>query len=395
MPSEGMPAEDVASEDMPSEDQARLALDALRRKIEAFRSAVTATADQLRGYLAEDRAKGGGETSRAASALGVFAAERIDSARFSQFLAETDPLDGGWAAPVERAVEVLEELGSRGDELFRARVEPGGDLHATVEQALAEAGRAFGAARVAELARSSRYRPEDHDGLLEAFPFRRWSAAERELAPPLAIEVEGGDLLVGGLATYLDGAQQFVLLVEGQAPPAPLVRLITPGVLVMQTDDAGALLRVGEQVGPAVAALMPSDAGRFVQEPGTDGGAGRLEVGHLPELEPRRSLGTVSSFQQREELRLLASLTAQAASDVAESPPVTLPAVTAESVAAQSGTPEAEAGASPLAAQVAAADNGSSPASVTPVDPAGVLAAWLLAQADLTDIEADPQTPAR
>ena len=57
-------------------------------------------------------------------------------------------------------------------------LEVGGDLYAAVDRALSDAGRAFGAARVFELARAGRYVAAEHDPMLAAFPFRSWSAAE-------------------------------------------------------------------------------------------------------------------------------------------------------------------------------------------------------------------------
>ena len=358
---------------MPSDDRAQDALAALGRRAEVFRSAISLTRDQLRGFL-EARATTAGEAPRAAAALGAFAAGRIDSDRFSRLLASKKAAGSDWAATVERALKVLDELEGRGEDLFRVRVERGADLHAAVERALADAGRAFGAARLANLARSSQYRPEEHDALLEAFPFRRWSRAERQIAPPLVIEVAGSDMLVAGLGAYLDGAQSFVLLVEGHAPPAPLARLVAPGVFVMQTDDAGALTRLAEVNAPAVAAVMPSEAALFVHTPADAHGLGRLEVKHVPSQEPRRPVGSLSVFQQQQELRMLAALAA-------------------------GPTPEAEAGAPAAAIEVATAlppaavdvgggANGASPAGPGAApDPVGAFANWLLGQVDLSDLE--------
>ncbi len=56
---------------------------------------------------------------------------------------------------------------------------------------------------------------------------------------------------------------------------------------------------------------MPEGAAKFIHIPG-DGKAlnERLTVSHVPEKEPKRALGSISAFQQTEELRQLASLTA-------------------------------------------------------------------------------------
>src|SRR3990172_12904938 len=135
---------------MPSDDLARDAFAALGRRAEVFRSAISLTRDQLRGYL-EARATTAGEAPRAAAALGAVAAGRIDSDRFSRLLAPKKPAGSDWATTVERALKVLEDLEGRGEDLFRVRVERGADLNMAVERALADAGRAFGAARLANL----------------------------------------------------------------------------------------------------------------------------------------------------------------------------------------------------------------------------------------------------
>ncbi len=370
MPSEPSgPAETADELDTPDSvggnARTRAALDSLAGRIEAFRSAVAVTADQLRGYLAAGGQADAGEASRAA--LGEFAAGRIDAARLSQFVAAAAPTqDDGWVEPVQRALEALEQVEAEGETLFQACVEPGADLHSTVEQALSHAGRAFGAARLADLARSGRYDGADHDALLVSFPFRRWSSAERSLAPPLVVEVRGGDLQAATLADYLDGSQAFVLLVDGHAPPAPLAPLLTPGVLVIQGETEQSLGRIAGATGPAVAALLPSGAARFVHEPATGDGLGSLEVEFMPQDDPRLAIGVRSPFQQGEELRLLRALAAAAAE------PASDPA-----------KPDAAAPAAP-------SDNGAAPAPpAAQGDPAGTLAAWLLSRADLSNLDAE------
>ena len=88
---------------------------------------------------------------------------------------------------------------------------------------------------------------------------------------------------------------------------------------------------------------------------------GRLEVDFLPEGEPQRDLGSVTAFQQREELRLLRAL------------------------AAATAAPEATA-------QVAEAAHGPATPAQQPAAPEGpasdvdLLAAWLIQQADLSDL---------
>lgn len=342
---------------MPSDDTSRQrALDAVEPQREAFRSALVVTVEQLRARLDSGAPSASGPGDRAAAQLGRFASGRIDPQLFAELISDSEPEDSDWLGPASRALETLESVAARGDDLFVIRVDPGEDLYAEVDRALAEAGRAFGAARVVELARTGRYVSAQHDSMMGAFPFRRWSRTERDKAPPLVVEVDGGDMIAGGLAGFLDGAVKIILVARGSAPPAPLARLVTPGVLVMQTNQPDELELVGEAAGPAIAALVPAEAGRFVHEP-AEGGT-RIEVSHLPETEPGRALGRVSAFQQAEELRLLRALAAGEAVPVG------------------------------AAAQAPAADGAGPPAPTgSQSQPVDVLAAWLLRQADLTEID--------
>ena len=333
------------------------ALEAVAPQRNAFSSALAVTIDQLRSQLEAGEPAETAPGQWAADRLGRFAAGRIDPERFAALVAESDRRDSSWIEPARRALKTLRAVEARGDDLFRVGVSAGDDLYAAVDAALADAGRAFGAARVAELGRTGRYVPSQHDALLDSFPFRRWSRPERAKAPPLVVDVDGGDMLVGGLAGFLDGAEKIVLVVRGASPPAPLVRLVTPGILVMQTADAGELQLVGRADGPAIAALVSAEAGHFVHEP--DEGGTRLAIGHLPDTEPTRALGQVSAFQQAEELRLLRALAA--------------------------GEPEPPSGVAPAAA----AADGTRPAAATATaaEPVDVLAAWLIRQADLSGLD--------
>lgn len=343
---------------MPSNAIRAKAFEAIAPRAAAFSSALALTAAQLRDWIDEHGAPDG--------AFGAFAIGRIDAGRLARVLAPPKPLDAAWGEPLERALRVLEELLGRGDDLFRVRVAAGGDLAAAVGHALADAGRAFGAARLAGLARSSHYRPEEHDLLVEGFPFGRWSTAERRLAPPLLIEVEGGDAVVAGLGAYLDGNQAFVLIVSGDSPPAPLARLVSPGVLVVQAGaDDEAFARVSGVEGPAVMAIMPPSAPSFVHLPTTGRGPGGIEVSKMPLQEPRRPVGSLSVFQQQQDLRLLAAMAAP------NSAPVHL-----------NGHSNGNAN-----------SNGNGIGAVpdavgSTVDLAGALADWLLARVDLSDLEA-------
>jgi hypothetical protein len=249
-------------------------------------------------------------------------------------------------------------------------VGPGGDVAAAVGSALASIGRAFGAARVAELVRLGRLDEARKEDAASPFPFRRWTAAERRMSPPLVVRCAGTDLDASGLGSFLDGTQKIVLLVEGPAPAAPLARLITPGTFVTQTDDAAAFARLAGFEGPAVGALVSDGCSLFTHDPSLPD-AGRLLVKSKPETKPDtkpRAMRAASVLQQKASLAhldLLERLFAGVAVGPAPAAAVA-PAVTTDGPA-----PVPAAGvAAPAAGQVA-------------VDPADRLAAWLLAQADL------------
>jgi hypothetical protein len=296
---------------MPYDDLTLKALAAVAGARDDYRSALIGTVDQLRGLL--EAGSGDPDTGlrKAAAELGSFAGGHIDVEKFASLFTTGQSLDEASRVHLERAIETLESLAAREDDLFVARVPKGSDLPAAVSRLLAEAGRAFGAARTAELARTGRFRADDHKGWIDHFPASLWSRREREIAPPLVLRVDGCDLRAGGLADFLDGSQKLVLLVDGAAPAAALVPCVTPGVHVLQTDDPEQLARSGQVDGPAIAALVPAGCARFEHRPGPDGPVGlRLSVAHLPDEEPKRTLGGISAFRQAEELRQLRSLAA-------------------------------------------------------------------------------------
>jgi hypothetical protein len=294
---------------MPSDDPRARALAALAGPRERFRSAVIGAVEEVRAFIAARRSAYDGKASAEARVeLGAFAGGRIDAERFGSLFVGGSPLDAVSLARVEAALHELARIADAGDDLFHAEVRRGADLHLVAAHALASAGRAFGAAQAVELIRSGRWDVTRHAELLQPFPFRRWNRAERQIAPPLVVEVEGGAAHAGGLAELMDGEQKIVLLLGEPSPPAPLARLVTPGVFVMQTADAADLARAGRFAGPAVAALVPEGAARFVHDPA----AGRtlrerLAVSYLPDTEPK-SIEGYTAFQQREELALLREL---------------------------------------------------------------------------------------
>lgn len=345
---------------MPSENTTRDLLAVLTPALDAFRSAVTDAAEALRTQLDAQR-PANGSTTRVADELGAFAAGRIDPSRFAELLDRRPPMDDRALSLLERARSELATIAAAGDAPFRVSVPADGDLVAEIGAALAVAGRAFCAARVAELVRMGRTKEAAQEDFVAGLPFSRWTRGELRIAPPLLVELDGGDLQAGGLAAFLDGAQKIVLVVRAPAPAAPLARLITPGVFVMQTCDPADVAKLAKIEGPAIVALVPEGCATFTHDPAAgDTLAARLSVTTLPDEVPAQRVGRASAFQQAEELgwlRMLVNTTKPAA-------------------------------APPLADTVVASE----PEATEPVpDGAGPtdtdrLAAWLLQQADLTAI---------
>lgn len=322
---------------MPSDDPGAAALEALVDAREAYRSALATAADELRAHIETHVAATNGSAAGALH-LGRFGESYLDADRFAAvFLASA--ADDAAARTAETAAHgTLTELLDQGDALFRLSVPSGGDLVDVVLSALATAGRAFAAAQVAAQARRGQAM-DDLASLTRGFPFSRWNRGERRVAPPLIVEVDGADLRTGGLAEVLVGTQKLVLVVRGAAPPAPLVRLITPAVYVAQLAEPGELAGLAGWDGPGVAMLGGKGAARFVHDPATGG----VTLGEVPEREPQVGLGGMSAFQQVEELRQLRLLAGMA--------------------------------------EVAATASGEASASAAPADPTDKLAAWLLHQA--------------
>ncbi|MHC5011930.1 MAG: hypothetical protein ACYTG6_13460, partial [Planctomycetota bacterium] len=277
-----------------------------------FRSALATAVEQIRASLASHPSAAEDNGAETGADLGRFAASRIDTQRFSALLAESRPLDFVSLDRIRKGFEVLSGLASRKAGLFRLHVDPGASLPYALSGALAEVGRVFGAARVVELSRSGRYVESEHAGYLNSFPFTRWNRAERNLAPPQVVHVNGADLHAEGLAEFLDGKMKIVVVVRGECPPAPLVRLISPGVFVMQTREEADIDRVAAWEGPGIAALVPEDAACFVHDPAAGPDLwDRVRIGHLPDGERRRRVGGLSAFQQSDQLRQLRALAAR------------------------------------------------------------------------------------
>jgi hypothetical protein len=325
------------------------ALRVLADPIERHRSAVVTTSEEVRGFLSSHRSEAEAADGPAAARLGAFAEGVIDVDRFSNMLTDAAPDDPGMLQKVEKAYDVLRVIAAGGDDVYRVKVKSGARLRDAVADRLAETGRAFAAARVAGKATAGNLNSGSAEKLLEPLGFERWTEAERSLAPPVIVELDGADLHAGDLAEFLDGNVKIVLLVNGEMAPAPLVRLITPSTFVAQTKSEKGLDRFAAFDGPAVAALVPEGA-EFIHDPAAGKQPGdRLELISVPEQPPGATIGGMSVRQQSDELEQLKIL----------------------------------AGASAAAADSEEASDAAAGPVATKVDK---LAAWLLAQADLSDL---------
>ena len=337
---------------MPSDERMETALRALAGAIEKYHSAVVTTAEEVRGYLSSHQLANGSRDEAVAVSLGKFAAGRIDIDRFSMLLGDSGAADPTLIEKVEGAYKILSEIASGGDGVYRVDVRPGSRLGDVVASRLSDIGRAFAAGRVAGMATMGSLNAGNNDRMLGPLEFESWNTAERQVAPPLAVEIDGADVRAGELAEFLDGNVKIVLVVRGESSPAPLVRLISPSVFVAQTSDETGLDRFARFEGPAVAAIVPETAARFIHDPMAGQGPwDRLEVSHVPEEAPKKPVGGISIRQQIDELEQLKAL------------------------ASCAGQAPAGAGGEEPAAERMISDH--------PVDK---LAAWLLSQADLSGL---------
>lgn len=359
-PSAG-PAADGGSAAGP--DLVARALEALAPQVDRFRSAVAAAEEEIRSYVTHRRGATEFRSEQALVELGPFALGRIDPERFGLLLGSAEELTPVAVGVLERAEEILAGF-AVGREIHRASVESGGDLRDVVKATLDQVGQVFGASRAIELARSGRYDPDEHNSFLSHLAFRKWNRAERQLAPPVVVEVGSDDLFPAGLGEYLDGMVKVVLVVRGPTAPAPLARLITPGTYVVQTADPEELRGLAESPHPGVGLLFDAERpeqARFVHDP--EAGVApwqRITLGHLPER-PDVGRGRRNPTWV-EELDHLETLAREPAGGMA--PP------TGSSGDGAGGSMAASAGAPPEKAT--SADQ---------------LAAWLLSQTDLSGLE--------
>jgi hypothetical protein len=295
---------------MPSDERIATALGTMARPIAEFRAALASAVAQARRWLDAVSIDAPARTRRAAHELGEFAAGRINPVQFGETFAFSSGAAPEERAAMEQVVLVLDAILAEGDDAFFIDVAPGESLARAVDDALARLGRAFGAIRMAELVRGHRYGapPSVDASLLDHLPFRAWTRQERRLAPPLVVSVDGADVHAGGLAEFTDGRVKIVLVVRGECAPAALVRLITPGTLVLQTVDATGLAGVAAADGPAIAAMVPDTAARFQHDP-TAGREAWQRISVWGDAKaPARALGGSSAWHMAEDLRQLAAL---------------------------------------------------------------------------------------
>ena len=227
---------------MPSDDRIKQALELVSGQAEAFRSALAVTIDQMRSYADSQGAAKDKKADHLATELGPFATNLVDSHRLSQIVCDTEESSAAALKVVVQARKALSELADKQDDLFVLDLDAGQNLWHAVDKTLANLGRAFSAARAFEQAKANgRVAAEAGSPL----PFREWTSRERLLAPPLVIAVDGDQCRAHGLAEFLDGTQKIILLVRGESTPAPLVRLVTPGTYVAQTNELSGLKGIG------------------------------------------------------------------------------------------------------------------------------------------------------
>lgn len=294
---------------MPSDPRVLQALDILRGSIDRFRSSVGATLEEVRGVLTTSRSGSEGRVEQLRRQFGPFAGSRVDLSRLATVLDVGRGLDLHSQQRLEAAYDTLQDVAARGPELFCVEVPSGTGVGLAVSAQLAAIGRVFGAARIAAATRGvATVLGMSDEHALARFPFSEWNAAERRLAPPLVVITAGRDLNVGTLSRFLDGSVKIVLIVDGPCAPVPLVRLISPNVLVMQAFEVEELQPLSTWTGTAICAVMPPTSAAFVHDPA--GGAElwqRLTVRESRDGRLAR-IGGLSPAQQEEEINQLTAL---------------------------------------------------------------------------------------
>jgi hypothetical protein len=301
-------------------------LDVVRKALSplwaGYREAAVLAADEVDSLLRGARAAATADHARAlAATLGPLGASHIDVDRLAPLLGEESVLSGATLEAAQSASAVLRAI-TRDPDPGPVTLPAGESLAGAVGKTLARIGRVFGAAHVVALARAGRFDPSAHAPWLEAYPFSRWNRRERRLAPPVLVSLEGSDLRAGGLAEFLDGAVKLALVVRDDvSPPAPLVRLLTPGLYLAQTHDGSEMTPLAAWPGPGVVAWVPSCAAAFVHDPAAGPTLGaRFKLLSTPSA-PRHGVGGQSATQLAEELSQLESIAGLATLGGAAVPP--------------------------------------------------------------------------
>lgn len=250
-----------------------------------YRSAVADTLEEVRGWRAQREEAVADPIGRLTRELGTFATGRLDPVRLAGLLAVEEGPDPLTHHLMEEAYTLFQSIQEESDSAFVVTVPSGGDLRDVVRDRLAKLGRAFGTAHAVEQAQRHSYDPDTDHVLLHDYPFHQWSLLEKEVAPALVVKVDAADLRAPGLSEFLEGSQKLILVVSGSAAPAPLARLVLPGVYVAQATGEVAGLRIQELAaleGAGVVAVFEDDASilPFVQRPGS---ALEVDAGALAE----------------------------------------------------------------------------------------------------------------
>lgn len=331
---------------MPSDERIQKGLSVTAAARKDFLSSVRATADQVDAFLRARKGTTRDASGRVAETLGNFAAGRIDASRFSALVPTEQETPPTVITAMEQAGEVLREIALFDERAFLARAQPGESAADAARQVLGTLGAAFGAAELVETARAGRFPDPATHRRLQVYDPDDWKTRERVLAPPVVVVAPGERLRSAHMRDWLEGSQQVVIVVEGRCPPAPLVPLISPGVLVGQVHTVDELDVLKDFEGPAVLALVPPEAAAWAYDPRR---SPALEVRHDPGAADLRTVGPTSVWRQRQDLEQL----------------------------------RASAGMPPSMASAGRNGDGASESGA----PADRLAAWLLMQADVSGID--------
>ncbi len=291
---------------MPSDAHTKHLAAVAKPSLEGFRSSLATTIAQLQSLVAELEGDEAARSVHMAEHLGAFAQGRVNPNRFAQFAQGQQAATPAAAPVLQRAIAVLQEVHQAGTQLTHHTLQPGKNLRCLLSHSLRQIGRAFGAARVAQLATAGCFDEREHAPLLDQYLFRYWGPEQRKLAPMLVIHIEDGDVQATNLGEFLDGAVKVILNFGNLCSAAPLARLISPGVFVVQTTDPQLLAEFAAWDGPGVAAIVPQDCAQFVHNP-LAGTAlhQRLNLLHLPSHAPKHAFGGLSLQQQMEDVHQL------------------------------------------------------------------------------------------